>query len=1094
MSKNMIMRSKGKFVIEYILITILILLLAGIIAFGCINYQDYSKHFRHNTESQLSAIADLKSNEISQYINERIGNGNMLFRRDTFYDTVRGFFENPQDVKNTEYLRAWLSRYGAHYQYDNVAILDIHGNIRLSVPKKEDKACSSILKIIPEVLSNGQVKLGDFCRSEYDNRIYLSILVPILGEQSNSQPLGVLVLRIDPEIYLYPFIKKWPIPSETAETLIVRRGGKDVLFLNELKFQKNTALNLRFNINENKDLPAAKAVLGQVGFVEGRDYRGVPVVAYVRAISDSPWFLVARIDQSEVYAPLHRQLRSIVWLVISLSIGIGVIIWLILWHKYYRAQRLVSKALEESEERYRRLFEASQDGILLVEFDTGIISDVNPFLINMLGFSKTEFVKKYLWDIGVFKDILASKDNFLELQQKTYIRYEDLPLQTKNGKEIEVEFVSNVYLVDHKKTIQCNIRDITERKKLERELAQVKETRYRALIENLPGKVFLKDRNSVYITCNDNYAKDLNIKFDEIVGKTDFSFFPTTLAEKYRADDKRIMESRKTENIEEEYIVIKDFLKGAEKMIINTIKGPILDKTGNVVGIFGFFWDITERKKAETEIINLNKKIEFILGATKTGMDIIDSDFNIVYIDSAWQKIYGNPEGRKCYEYFMDRNEACAECGIKKAFETKNTVVTEEILVKEGNRPIQVTTIPFQDKDGNWFVAEVNIDITERKRIEEELKKYRNHLEELVKEKTEQIQESEKNFKAIFEDAMDGILLADIESKKFIMCNRAICAMLGYAEQDLKCLGVNDIHPEISLPQIMVIFEKLVQGELSTADSISVKRKDGSIFYADITASVVTLSGRKYLMGSFRDVTERKKVEEALIDAVKTKSDFTGMVSHELRTPLSVIKEGISVVLDKVTGNINEEQSKYLSMVINNVERLDRLISQVLDFQKIDSGKIEYDMEENDMNEAVKEIKNTMMLLFQKKQLAFEINLCGNLPRVKFDSDKIIQVLANLVNNAFKITEKGGITISTSMGDNFIQVEVKDTGKGIKEENIGKLFQEFTQLERKTGGTGLGLSICKKIIEAHKGKIWAQSEFGKGTSFYFTLPIKERRA
>ena len=145
------------------------------------------------------------------------------------------------------------------------------------------------------------------------------------------------------------------------------------------------------------------------------------------------------------------------------------------------------------------------------------------------------------------------------------------------------------------------------------------------------------------------------------------------------------------------------------------------------------------------------------------------------------------------------------------------------------------------------------------------------------------------------------------------------------------------------------------------------------------------------------------------------------------------------------------------------------------------------------MNEMVEETRKTMVPLFTKKGLAFELELCDNLPRVKFDKDKIIQVLTNMVNNALKFTEKGGITISTSRGDNFIQVMVKDTGIGVKEENLQKLFREFTQLERKVGGTGLGLSICKKIIEAHKGKIWAESKYGKGTAFYFTLPIKERR-
>jgi signal transduction histidine kinase len=115
----------------------------------------------------------------------------------------------------------------------------------------------------------------------------------------------------------------------------------------------------------------------------------------------------------------------------------------------------------------------------------------------------------------------------------------------------------------------------------------------------------------------------------------------------------------------------------------------------------------------------LQRQIEFILGATKTGLDIIDTNFNLRYIDPEWAKIYGDPTGRKCYEYFMGRSAPCPGCGIPKALETKSRIVTEEILAKEGNRPIQVITIPFQDEKGEWLLAEVNVDITERKRAEE---------------------------------------------------------------------------------------------------------------------------------------------------------------------------------------------------------------------------------------------------------------------------------------------------------------------------------------------------------------------------------------
>jgi two-component system, cell cycle sensor histidine kinase and response regulator CckA len=140
-------------------------------------------------------------------------------------------------------------------------------------------------------------------------------------------------------------------------------------------------------------------------------------------------------------------------------------------------------------------------------------------------------------------------------------------------------------------------------------------------------------------------------------------------------------------------------------------------------------------KRAE-KIKGLKKQMEFILGVTKTGLDIIDSEFNVRYIDPEWVKLYGNPTGKKCYEYFMDRSEVCPHCGIPTAFKTKAVTVTEEILVMEGNRPIQVTTIPFQNEKGEWLVAEVNVDISDRKRAEDALRKAHEELETQVEERT----------------------------------------------------------------------------------------------------------------------------------------------------------------------------------------------------------------------------------------------------------------------------------------------------------------------------------------------------------------------
>lgn len=245
-----------------------------------------------------------------------------------------------------------------------------------------------------------------------------------------------------------------------------------------------------------------------------------------------------------------------------------------------------------------------------------------------------------------------------------------------------------------------------------------------------------------------------------------------------------------------------------------------------------------------------------------------------------------------------------------------------------------------------------------------------------------------------------------------------------------------------------------------------------------------------------RYAIERKKVEKSLKDAIQAKSQFMSMISHELRVPLASIKESIAIVADGLAGKIKTQQRKYLDIAVRNINRLNRLIGDLLDFYKLEAEKMSFEMQDNNANEVTKEVYETMLPLAKEEGINLVLELDSSLPRVYFDKDKINQVLSNLVNNAIKFTKQGNITITTSKGENTIQVSVSDTGCGIKKEDLPRLFHEFEQLEthgaEKTRGTGLGLAISKEIITNHNGKIWAESEAGKGSTFFFTLPTQEQ--
>ena len=227
--------------------------------------------------------------------------------------------------------------------------------------------------------------------------------------------------------------------------------------------------------------------------------------------------------------------------------------------------------------------------------------------------------------------------------------------------------------------------------------------------------------------------------------------------------------------------------------------------------------------------------------------------------------------------------------------------------------------------------------------------------------------------------------------------------------------------------------------------------------------------------------------------------EFTSTVSHELRTPLASIKMGIDLVIKKMLGEINKEQEDALSHVKLNVDRLKRLIDDILDLTKMESGKLQMNLIMNDIHHIIQEVAESQKDVAQSRGLYLKMELDDKIPKIVFDSDRIVQVLNNLVSNAIKFTKQGGIAIKTQdkSQENHIIVSIKDTGKGIAEADIQKLFQKFQQIEsahdNEEGGTGLGLAICKEIISRHGGKIWAESKPGEGTTFNFILPLQERR-
>lgn len=238
---------------------------------------------------------------------------------------------------------------------------------------------------------------------------------------------------------------------------------------------------------------------------------------------------------------------------------------------------------------------------------------------------------------------------------------------------------------------------------------------------------------------------------------------------------------------------------------------------------------------------------------------------------------------------------------------------------------------------------------------------------------------------------------------------------------------------------------------------------------------------------------ELAQANTRLKEADRLKSEFLATMSHELRTPLNSIIGFVGIVSKGIAGEINEEQGKQLSMAYNSAKHLLSLINDILDLSRIESGKLEISMERFKIQEVVSEVSQSLSPLISQRGLRLVTAIPNETPEIYSDRKRVLQVLLNIVNNAVKFTNEGEIKIECNMDNDNLEVSVSDTGIGIKKENMEYLFEAFRQIDgtarRRYDGAGLGLHLCRKLLVLLGGKIWAESEYGKGTKFTFTLPL-----
>jgi two-component system, sensor histidine kinase and response regulator len=351
------------------LILIYFVLAAVIVSAGYFYYRAMDDSNRVEVEHEISSVANLKAGELSGWRKERLGDAALFHKNPEFSSLVRRFFSNENDKNTRTALLTWFGHFRSSYGYDAVFLLDTRYAKRLILSDDTERPFSYVSPATSEQLRLGKIVFEDFYWNEQNRKIYLKLLVPVFDEPGSGELLGIVALRMNPQTYLFPFIQKWPTPSLTAETLLIRREGNEAVYLNELKFRKNTALRFRVPLRGGEELPAVQAARGREGIVTGRDYRGIPSIAAIRRVPGSPWYLVARMDISEMNVPVREKLLLLGGIVCLLLMGTGMILVFFRHRQKVLSQReryAAQEKVREKDQKFRALFDNVAVGVALI--------------------------------------------------------------------------------------------------------------------------------------------------------------------------------------------------------------------------------------------------------------------------------------------------------------------------------------------------------------------------------------------------------------------------------------------------------------------------------------------------------------------------------------------------------------------------------------------------------------------------------------------------------------------------------------------------------------------------------------------------------
>jgi len=1303
-------------------LAITVVLFIIFIVFGAyVYYNNEIISAREVKSNELRSIAVLKQTQISAWYADQLIDASVLSQNNRLLSAVNIAVTRGNE-KDKEAVVNYLHELKLEHGYSEVILTNSAGALLFTTEEDVYLPDTQLIEFIRQSVVQKKVISTDLYKCNFHNSVHIDFIAPMASTESSEQV--VMILRMDPDDFIYPLLSFWPNPGRTSETVLLRKEGDSILMLNELKFHKNSALNLRISRNSH-DVPAVKVAGGYEGTFDGKDYRDADVFAYLNAVHGTPWFMVTKVDKEELFQDSAREARLLFLFLVFIilftaaifsflytyrqrnifkrllqvkeefrttiySIGDAVIItdksgnlanlnpvaeeltgWtekeaigksieevfriinegtrqkvespidkvlregsivglanhtlliakdgketpiadsgapirdeeglitgVVLVFRDQTEEHAHQAALQESELKYRLMFESSPQPMWFYDIDSLAFLEVNRAAISHYGYSQAEFLSMTLRDIRPEEDIPALIQDVADTSD-SYNTAGIWRHKKKNGELIFVEIISHEVVFNNKAARHVLVNDITNRKKSQEALVSA-EKYFRTLIEKAPDGIVLINKDGKI-----SYASPSAIRIFSDGDSIEFpdpnkSTHPDDLPKVLSAIQQIVEDPTLTLTLEYRFKTNRGRYHWVESTFSNQLSEP------GIESVIINFRDITDRKQAETEQFKLHNIVEESLNEIYV-FDLQSLKFE--YVNSGALKNLGYTQKEIINftpldikpEYSSEEFSSLLQPLISG---TKEKLVFSTIHKRKDGSvyPVDVNVQLYKTENSSVFFAVVN-DITERKLAENLLK------------------ESEHKFRSLFENHAAVKLLIDFETGLIADANEAAAKFYGYSRAELVKMNISQINM-LDPEDIKTEMQKVISGTKSHFE-FRHRKKDGSVCDVEVYSSRTDISGKVYLHSIVHDITEKKRAEQQnriLIKSIeqspvgilitdpegcieyanpkfteltgyekeevigkkpgilrldengqalhpdvwsalnnrqewsgeyydlrkngeaywensvvspitdqdgavrnfvilkeditsdklilaelvaaknkaeesdRLKSSFLANMSHEIRTPMNGILGFMDLLLD--SGLSGDERNEYIDIVKISGDRLLNTINDIIDISKIEAGQSRLNRSDCDLNALSSHLYKFFKPEAEAKgiELKYEAVLPSTHNLVITDAAKLESVLTNLIKNALKFTRQGSIGFGCRPEGKQLKFFVTDTGMGIPKDRIRGIFDRFVQADtshsRAYEGSGLGLSIAKAYVVMLGGDIWVESEQGKGSSFYFTIPFR----